>query len=237
LSAAAGAALVRDGSFRLGEAGLVATMNDMPESGLGQRERNKLEKRNRIKAAVRALIETKGFDEMTTREIARAAEVGLGTLFSYATNKRDLLFLVFNDEQDKLLDAAYREIDAALPFVEQLVAAFRPFYEFFAAEPTFARYLLRELIFYESGAQAQRFQQGRRRIVSRVEQLVAAAQKQGRVGTAEEARMVARLVFAVYQAEIRRWLLEANPRPKPGLDALRRVLALVARGLEPTSEA
>lgn len=212
-------------------------MNDLAASGLGQRERNKLEKRNRIKAAVRALIETKGFDEMTTREIARAAEVGLGTLFSYATNKRDLLFLVFNDEQDRLLDAAYRDIDPALPLVEQLVAAFRPFYEFFAAEPTFARYLLRELIFYESGAQAQRFQQGRRRIVTRVEQLIAAAQKRGRIGTTEDGRMVARLIFAVYQAEIRRWLLEANPRPKPGLDALRRVLTLVARGLEPAAEA
>jgi AcrR family transcriptional regulator len=210
-------------------------MNDLAAGGLGQRERNKLEKRNRIKAAVRALIETKGFDEMTTREIARAAEVGLGTLFSYATNKRDLLFLVFNDEQDRLLDAAYREIDAALPFVEQLVTAFRPFYEFFAAEPTFARYLLRELIFYESGAQAQRFQQGRRRIVTRIEQIVAAAQKRGRIGTAEDARMVARLIFAVYQAEIRRWLLEVNPKPKPGLEALRRVLTLVARGLEPAA--
>lgn len=212
-------------------------MNDMPESGLGQRERNKLEKRSRIKAAVRALVETKGFDEMTTREIARAAEVGLGTLFSYATNKRDLLFLVFNDEQDKLLDMAYRDIDGELPFVEQLVAVFGPFYEFFAAEPTFARYLLRELIFYESGAQAQRFQQGRRRIVSRVEQFVAAAQKRDRIGTAEDARTVARLIFAVYQAEIRRWLLEANPRPKPGLEALRRVLRLVICGLEPTATA
>jgi AcrR family transcriptional regulator len=212
-------------------------MNDLAASGLGQRERNKLEKRNRIKTAVRALIETKGFDEMTTREIARAAEVGLGTLFSYATNKRDLLFLVFNDEQDRLLDAAYREIDAERPLLEQLIAAFRPFYEFFAAEPTFARYLLRELIFYESGAQAQRFQQGRRRIVTRIEQLVAAAQKRGRIATTEDARTVARLIFAVYQAEIRRWLLEANPRPKPGLEALRRVLTLVAGGLEPAAEA
>src|SRR5512147_2317221 len=146
LSAAPGAALVLDrASLRAGDAGLVTTMNDMSESGLGQRERNKLEKRNRIKTAVRALIQSKGFDEMTTREIARAADVGLGTLFSYATNKRDLLFLVFNDEQDKLVEAAYRDVAEDLPFVEQLVAVFRPFYEFFAGEPTFARYLLREL--------------------------------------------------------------------------------------------
>jgi AcrR family transcriptional regulator len=204
-----------------------------PATGLSQRERNKLEKRGRIKAAVRELIESKGFDEMTTREIARHADVGLGTLFSYATNKRDLLFLVFNDEQDQLVEAAYQDIPENLPFVEQLIAVFQPFYDLFASEPTFARYLLRELIFYESGAQAARFQQGRRRIVTRIEQLVVAAQGNGRVGSAEDGRVVARLIFSVYQAEIRRWLLEPTPRPKQGLDALRRVLTLVVRGLEP----
>jgi TetR/AcrR family transcriptional regulator len=212
-------------------------MNDAtPASGLSQRERNKREKRARIKAAVRELIESKGFDEMTTREIARHADVGLGTLFSYATNKRDLLFLVFNDEQDELIEAAYRNISKELPLVEQLIAVFRPFYELFASEPTFARYLLRELIFYESGAQAARFQQGRRRIVGRVEGMIVAAQEAGRLGTAEDGRVIARLIFAVYQAEIRRWLLEANPRPKKGLDALKRVLELVIRGLEPNPD-
>ena len=212
-------------------------MNDaMPASGLSQRERNKREKRSRIKAAVRELIESKGFDEMTTREIARHADVGLGTLFSYATNKRDLLFLVFNDEQDGLLDAAYRDIPDNMPVVEQILAVFGPFYEQFAGEPTFARYLLRELIFYESGAQAARFQQGRRRIVSRIEALITAAQRAGRLGTKENGRVIARLIFSVYQAEIRRWLLEPKPRPKKGMEALKRVLDLVITGLEPPAE-
>ncbi len=40
----------------------------------------------------------KGFDDTTTREIAQRASVGIGTLFIYADNKRDLLFLVANDE-------------------------------------------------------------------------------------------------------------------------------------------
>ena len=58
----------------------------------GQRERNKLEKLRRIKEAARALFISKGFDETTIREIASVAEVGLGTVFVYAENKRDLLF-------------------------------------------------------------------------------------------------------------------------------------------------
>jgi AcrR family transcriptional regulator len=35
---------------------------------------------------------SKGYDDTTTREIAIRAEVGMGTVFTYADNKRDLLF-------------------------------------------------------------------------------------------------------------------------------------------------
>ena len=65
---------------------------------LGLRERNKLDKLQRIKHAARTLFIEKGFDETTTREIARRAGVALGTLFLYATDKRDLLFLICTDE-------------------------------------------------------------------------------------------------------------------------------------------
>ena len=76
-------------------------------SGLRQRERNKLDKLRRIKAAARELFLEQGYDNATTREIARRAEVGLGTLFSYASDKRDLLFLIYNDMQEALTRTAF----------------------------------------------------------------------------------------------------------------------------------
>ncbi len=69
----------------------------LPQSP-GQREKNKLEKLQRIREAARELFVQKGFDETTTREIAVRAGVGIGTVFIYAENKRDLLFLVANDD-------------------------------------------------------------------------------------------------------------------------------------------
>jgi AcrR family transcriptional regulator len=77
-------------------------------SGLRQRERNKLDKLRRIKAAARELFREQGYDNATTREIARRADVGLGTLFSYASDKRDLLFLIYNDMQEALTRMAFR---------------------------------------------------------------------------------------------------------------------------------
>jgi AcrR family transcriptional regulator len=78
-----------------------ATTRKVPKqagsAALGQREKNKIDKLNRIKEAARELFLSKGFDDATTRAIASRAGVGIGTVFIYADNKRDLLFLVAND--------------------------------------------------------------------------------------------------------------------------------------------
>ena len=83
---------------------------DDPHQGGGEisvRERNRREKLQRITEAARALFVEKGFDETTTREIARHADVALGTLFLYATDKRDLLFLICTSELEALTDKAF----------------------------------------------------------------------------------------------------------------------------------
>lgn len=61
-----------------------------------RRERNKAEKRDRIFAAAATLFESRGFDSVTTAEIAAAADVGAGTIFRYAASKGELLLMVLN---------------------------------------------------------------------------------------------------------------------------------------------
>src|SRR5579884_4279721 len=79
----------------------------------GQRERNKLDKLRRIKDAARELFVAKGFDDTTTREIALRAGVGIGTIFVYAENKRDLLFLIANEELEKVTAQAEGAVTAS----------------------------------------------------------------------------------------------------------------------------
>ena len=81
-------------------------MLDPAPRPIGQRERNKLDKLRRIKDAARELFIEKGFDDTMTREIAIRAGVGLGTIFIYAANKRDLLFLIVNDELENIAKEA-----------------------------------------------------------------------------------------------------------------------------------
>jgi len=64
----------------------------------GRRERNKLDKQERIFAAAAELFGDDGYDGVTTQRIAERAGVTNGTLFRYAANKAELLLMVMNSE-------------------------------------------------------------------------------------------------------------------------------------------
>lgn len=199
---------------------------------LGQRERNKRDKLRRIKAAAWELFLDKGYDAATTREIAVKARVGLGTVFSYAADKRDLLFLIYNDQQEFLIREAFTEVPEDRPFAEQVVHVFGPYYRYYAEEPNFARYLLRELTFYHTGLQAQRFTTGRERMHAGIEDLAKRAVDRGLVKPECDPRMLARTVFGIFQSECRRWLAGKDPQPEDGLEQLGSVLGMVAAGFD-----
>ena len=75
---------------------------------LGRRERGKLEKRRRIREATREVFRRKGYEAATTREIAARADVAIGTLFAYASDKRELLMMVINDDREALPTSSSR---------------------------------------------------------------------------------------------------------------------------------
>src|SRR5215813_13377117 len=145
---------------------------------LWQRERNKLNKLRRIKSAARELFVAKGFDDTTTREIAIRAGVGIGTIFVYAANKRDLLFLIVNDELDKIEQMAEAAVAESASLLDNLLRVARIHYEFFAQQPALSRLVLREMVFYESGTQAGRFQKTRERLIDLLGRIAATAMAQ-----------------------------------------------------------
>jgi AcrR family transcriptional regulator len=202
-------------------------------AGPGRRERNKSDKLQRIKAAAKALFTEHGFDRATTRAIAKRAHVGLGTLFNYADDKRDLVFLVFIDELDRLADHAFGSVDLRQPLLEQLGAAFAHYYREFGRNARLARILLQELTFYSHGRLAADFQRSRKRTVGFIEQLVARAQRDGRVrvDADADAAFIALSIFFVYSGAVRWWIAGDSPVPKGGIVELRRLLELHLSGV------
>jgi len=198
---------------------------------LGLRERKKLETRDRIRTAAADLFTRHGYGAATMREIAQRAHVGLGTLFNYAEDKRDLVFLIFNEELNAVTDVALAAPRPGRPLVDQLIAVFRVHYRWLATKPALARILLQELTFYSSGKQAATFLGIRKRLIDGIEALVRAAQHARQIGSREDAAVIARYIFFVYSASLRWWIAVPRPNPEKGVADLRRLLRLLADGL------
>jgi AcrR family transcriptional regulator len=211
----------------------VAKPDSYPKA-LGLREQNKLDKRLRIRAAARELFSRHGYDAATLRQIAKRANVGLGTLFAYAKDKRDLIFLVANEELSAILDDALQRPKSNQSLADQIVALFDPHYRYFGKDPELSRLILRELVFYSDGKQAAPFHLIRSRFLGAIEELVRAAQRKGRIRAREEAGTLARYIFYLTSGEIRRWIASPYPRPVPGLAELRHVIQLCVDGLQPS---
>lgn len=206
-------------------------------SPLGQRERNKLDKLRRIKDAARELFVAKGFDDTTTREIAIRAGVGIGTIFVYAQDKRDLLFLIANEELEKVTQKAEASVKASNALMQNLLGVAGLHYAFFAQQPALSRLVLREMVFYETGAQAGRFQRTRERLITLFGHSVELALEQRAISSTEPPHFIGWTIFAVFQVELRRWLSTDEPELSTGLKSLERALKLMITGLAPKEAA
>lgn len=200
----------------------------------GRREQNKLDKAGRIRDAASSLLKKHGYSSATMRQIAQRAHVGLGTLFNYAEDKRDLVFLIFNEALAELTDAALAA-DKSDGMIERLLALYRSHYDYFGSKPELSRILLQELTFYSSGKQAAAFLHTRRRLIDGIEAIVRSAQREGEIGSTEDAQFIARHLFFVYSAAIRWWIAGPRPEVKAGLADLRHLLELQVNGLAPAA--
>jgi AcrR family transcriptional regulator len=203
----------------------------LANGGPGLRELKKLDKRQRIRAAARELFSKLGYEAATLRQIARRAHVGLGTLFNYADDKRDLIFLIYNEELDAIAARATEAAQGGQDFVDQMAAFFRVYYRELGRELNLSRILLQELTFYSHGKQAAQFQNHRQRLVGRIETLVRAAQESGMLRSDKEPALIAQYIFFVYSTAIRWWIGRDNPDPDKGISELRKLFSLQVEGL------
>jgi len=200
-------------------------------AGDGLRARNKQDKLRRIKDAAESLFVAKGFDDTTMREIAVRAGVGLGTIFLYAKNKRDLLFLTINQPLEEVTQRAEAAIDAKSPLIKNLLAVAKRHYEFFGEQPALSRLVLREMVFYDSGAQALSFQKTRERLIQLFRRVVEMAASSGEIALSEEPLFVGWTLFSIFQVELRRWLARDTVQVRTGMQELERAFQLLIKGL------
>lgn len=212
-------------------------MVNTSEQYIGKRERNKKDKLLRIKTAARDLFISRGYDETTTREIALRAGVGMGTVFTYADNKRDLLFLIANEDLEQVTRQADATISPLNSLIDNLLAISRSHYEYFQKQPDLSKLMLREMMFYCSGQQADSFRTTREHVIAMMVRAVELAMEAKSIKTSEPAQVVGWMLFCIYQVELRHWLAAGEISLAAGLRRLARTFQIAISGLSPTAAA
>ncbi|MBP1325020.1 AcrR family transcriptional regulator [Leucobacter exalbidus] len=161
---------------------------------LGRRERNKLEKLERITAAATELFATHSVDEVTTQQIADKADIGAGTLFLYAKTKGELLLLVQNAHYAQALAAGQAAAAKLTDPLDALLAIVTPVVRCNRVQIENGRTYLREMVFGDPGEphHAEALS-----IVARTKQAYAEVLTRGGAVTDDTARTLAHVISSI----------------------------------------
>lgn len=196
-------------------------------AGLGRRERGKLEKLARIRAAAHRLFAEHGFANTTTRQIAAEADIGSGTLFLYARTKEDLLVLIFQDEVGRRVDRAFERVPKA-PLLDQVLHVFNALIEHHAADPALGRVFVKELPFVDEPRHG--VAQFVRQLYDRLGALIDAGKARGEIADDVPSRLLAQNLFGTCFQQLQMWLSGGMPALEPNDERLRAALELQLRG-------
>jgi AcrR family transcriptional regulator len=200
---------------------------------LPARERNKLDKRQRIRDAAYALFCERGFEQTTVAQIAARAGVAKGTVFLYASDKDDLLCLIMNDRLRAVVDAQFATLPRRAPLLEQLMHVFGGLFAMYAEHPTLALSFIR--VFPTAMGPNGQAQRGlTMSFMHQLAGLVRAASERGEIAADVPPMQAAQNLFALYFLALLGGVSGHVPSLAHALDpGLKDALALQLRGLRP----
>ncbi|MFT3927166.1 MAG: TetR/AcrR family transcriptional regulator [Myxococcales bacterium] len=200
---------------------------------LSARERNKLDKRERIRDAAFALFLAEGFEAATMAQVAARAEVAKGTLFLYASDKDDLLCMVMHDRLRETVDRLFATLPRRGDLLVQLLHLFGGLFEMYGEHPALALSFIR--VFPTArGPNGQVLRAMTLGFLHRLSELVREAAVRGEVSADVPAMQAAHNLFALYFAALLAGVSGHVPSIPAARDAvLRGSLELQLRGLRP----
>ncbi|MEW6271382.1 MAG: helix-turn-helix domain-containing protein [Thermodesulfobacteriota bacterium] len=197
---------------------------------VGLRERSRQDKLARILAAGRELFSRDGFDATTTRDIARRAGIGTGTLFLYFPEKRDLLLLLFKQDIEPVHRAAVAALEPDLSLLDALLRVFRRLFDYYARDLRLSRVFLAELALLDPARRVD-LDAFTLEFLRALADLVARAQSRGEARRDVGTLRAAHALFSLYYATLLDWVGGRLPSADAAEAQLRASLALLLRGL------
>jgi AcrR family transcriptional regulator len=188
------------------------TQDVAPDAGAPKLRADAARNRAKLLATARQVFTEHGGDA-SLEQIAKAAEVGIGTLYRHFPTRLDLLEAVYRDEVDVLRETAEKVVPNHTP-VEALELWLIAFVDYAATK----KHIFTELV-EAVGRESELMTHSRAIIYGNAEQLVAAAQEAGQVRADVTSTDVLRLVGG------------CTMMPNFDRDQTRRILTVVMDGL------
>lgn len=170
-----------------------------------------LEKKNRIMQAAEQLFRTRRFHEITLDEIARAADVGKGTIYLYFSDKENLIFEAAVAGFDEMCDLLPRKSEEGGEFRDGLLRMCETISGFFQSRRPLFRIILSEgeRAMEGGGNLRARWQERRKKMTEAVAAIIADGAAGGEIRADVPADVLAEYLLGMLRT--RSWELEDRP--------------------------
>ena len=204
-----------------------------PESKTSRRERSKADKMRRILAAGEKLFSKQGFDGTTVQQIADEADVAVGTLFLYVSDKSELLLRLFHYAMELELEQAVRRMKANRKFVPAVRRFLEDLIVPYEKDRELAKVFWREFLFHKGEVRAELDKQASE-ILQALAESIAIAKKRGDIDKRVDPSVGALQLYAIFHATLAFHLADCLPGGSPSL-TLNALLQSAWIGMAPRS--
>ena len=113
----------------------------------GIREQKKRRTRNAIMEAAVRLFSEKGFEKTSIEQLALAAGIGKGTIYSYFQTKTEIFHAFCEDELDFIHSELLAKTDPDALLIEQLMILYMGEFSLISKNKEFGRLLMQQMVF------------------------------------------------------------------------------------------
>jgi AcrR family transcriptional regulator len=188
----------------------------LSQSKPSRRERSKADKMRRILAAGEKLFSKQGFDGTTVQQIADEADVAVGTLFLYISDKSELLLRLFHYATDLELGQAVRRMNASRKFLPAVRRFLEDLVLPYEKDRELAKVFWREFLFHKGEVRAELDKQASE-ILRALAEMIAIAQKRGEIDQDVDPAVGALQLYAIFHATLAFHLADCLPDKSPTL--------------------
>ena len=203
---------------------------DEAPAKIGRRERGKMEKRRKIVESARHLFLSNGFDSTTTLQIAERADIGSGTLFTYAKTKEDLLVMVFHDEIMEVNRRSFANAPSRKKLMDQLLFVFGQMIDYHEQDLDLHRRISKLMLDPTSERRSADMVEMLALVYEGIAVILRTSAERGEVKPSTNYDAASRMIFSIYYMNLLLWLSGLRDK-KQSLTHLQAELGVAIEGL------